>query len=162
MRNKFLPVLLSILLMSMQSMAQEPGKVSGSLSDQKSKALSSVTVTLLNSKDSSLVKADVSDINGKFEIPVIKAGDYLLSYSLVGFEKKYSRSFTVNEGQSVELGAESLTTSAVKLQGVTVTSKKPMIEVKADKTIFNVEASINAHRKQCIGIITKKPGHTGR
>lgn len=158
MRNKFLPVLLSILLMSMQSMAQEPGKVSGSLSDQKSKALSSVTVTLLNSKDSSLVKADVSDINGKFEIPVIKAGDYLLSYSLVGFEKKYSRSFTVNEGQSVELGAESLTTSAVKLQGVTVTSKKPMIEVKADKTIFNVEASINAQGSNALELLQKSPG----
>jgi iron complex outermembrane recepter protein len=157
MRKMIFTPLIFTLLISMQSMAQGPGKISGTVTDGK-KGLASVTVSLLQAKDSSLVKADASNATGEFEIPIAKSGDYLLSYTAVGFEKRYSAIYTIIEGQSVAAATEALTVAADKLQGVTVSSKKPMIEVKADKTVFNVEASINATGSNALELLQKSPG----
>jgi iron complex outermembrane recepter protein len=157
MRKIIFTPLIFTLLISMQSMAQAPGKITGTVTDGK-KNLASVTVSLLQAKDSSLVKADASNAAGEFEIPVVKSGDYLLSYTAVGFEKKYSAIYTITEGQNVTATTEVLTVSTAKLQGVTVSSKKPMIEVKADKTVFNVEASINATGSNALELLQKSPG----
>jgi iron complex outermembrane recepter protein len=87
MRKMIFTTWVGTILIALQSMAQGPGKISGTVTDGK-KALAAVTVTLLQAKDSSLVKADATNAEGKFEIPVIKSGDYVLSYTAVGFEKK--------------------------------------------------------------------------
>lgn len=158
MRKLFLLTIILLTLGSLQSMGQSPAKIKGTVTDNKNKGLASVTVTVLLAKDSSMVKADVSDASGQFDIPVTQAGSYLLTYSLVGFEKKYSALVEVAEGATVTLEPEVLAASAVKLQGVTVTSKKPMIEVKADKTVFNVEASINATGSNALELLQKSPG----
>jgi iron complex outermembrane recepter protein len=157
MRKIIFTTLIFTTLISMQSTAQGPGKISGKVTDGK-KALASVTISLLQAKDSSLVKADASNTAGEFEIPVVKVGDYLLSYTAVGFEKKYSPVYTISDGQTVTAATEALTVAAAKLQGVTVSSKKPMIEVKADKTVFNVEASINATGSNALELLQKSPG----
>jgi iron complex outermembrane recepter protein len=157
MRKMIFTPLVFILLLSMNTMAQGTGKISGTVTDGK-KGLASVTVSLLQAKDSSLVKADASNATGEFEIPVAKSGDYLLSYTAVGFEKKYSAIYSITEGQNVTAATETLTVAAAKLQGVTVSSKKPMIEVKADKTVFNVEASINATGSNALELLQKSPG----
>ena len=90
MKKFFLPAFFFMMFISVGSMAQGPAKVSGKVTDQKNAALASVTVSLLDAKDSSLAKASITDAAGVFEIPVSKTGNYLLSYALVGFEKKYS------------------------------------------------------------------------
>ncbi len=156
MRKNFVPLLFSLLLISMQSIGQ--GKVSGTITDNKNKSLTAVTISLLQAKDSSLVKADVTDANGKFEILVSKNGTYLLSYSLIGFSKKYTDHFDITAGQNINMKTGVLNNTAVSLQGVTVNSKKPMIEVKADKTVFNVEASINATGSNALELLQKSPG----
>ena len=158
MRNIFLPILLFLVFVSLESTAQGPAKVTGIVTDQKNINLAAVTVSLLAAKDSSLVKASVTDANGKFEIPVLTSGSYLLSYISVGFEKKYTSAFTVNDGQTVTAKTVALSVTAVKLQGVTVSSKKQLIEVKADKTVFNVEASINATGSNALELLQKSPG----
>ncbi|MEO6547012.1 MAG: TonB-dependent receptor [Ferruginibacter sp.] len=158
MRNFTTVAVAILLLITTQSMAQAPAKASGSITDASQKALAATTVSLLKVKDSNLVKAVISDADGKFEIPIAKAGTYLVSYSLVGFEKKYSAVFSVNDGQAVVLETVALSPAVSKLQAVTITSKKPMIEVKADKTIFNVEASINATGSNALELLQKSPG----
>ncbi|MEO8174185.1 MAG: TonB-dependent receptor, partial [Sediminibacterium sp.] len=146
------------LAITTQGFAQSRVTVSGSVKDNSGKALQSVTVSLLQAKDSSLVKADVTDGEGKFQIVSAKNGKFLLSYSLLGFEKKFSETFDLQDGQSYNATAVSLAQVSKKLQDVTVTSKKPMIEIKADKTIFNVEASINATGSNVLELLQKSPG----
>ncbi len=46
------------------------------------------------------------------------------------------------------------------LQGVTITAQKPMVEVKADKTILNVEGTINAVGYDALELLRKSPGVT--
>ena len=157
MRNFTIVAVSILMLLTTESMAQATGKVTGSVTDHNNKALAATTISLLRAKDSSLVKAGISDANGKFEIPV-KIGSYLLSYSLVGFENNYSPVFSVNDGQTIVAKTVSLSPLVSKLQGITITSKKPMIEVKADKTVFNVEASINATGSNALELLQKSPG----
>ncbi|MCW3093257.1 MAG: Outer rane receptor protein mostly Fe transport [Ferruginibacter sp.] len=158
MRNFTIVAAAILLLLTTQSMAQAPAKVTGSVTDASHKALAAATVSLLQAKDSNLVKAAITDANGKFEIAISKKGSYLLGYSLTGFENKYSTVFSVNEGQAFVAEAMALSPAVAKLQGVTVVSKKPMIEVRADKTIFNVEASINATGSNALELLQKSPG----
>lgn len=158
MRKNLLFTILSILFVSIQAMAQAPAKIYGSVTDNRKSPLSAVTVSLLQASDSSLSKTAITDVNGKFEIPVSKNGEYLLAYSLLGFEQTKSRPFTVKEGESLPMPVAELAPAATKLQGVTVVSKKPLIEVKADKTVFNVEASINATGSNALELLQKSPG----
>lgn len=158
MKKIFSLVVLFMLLIATRSMAQNAGKVNGQVTDNAGKGLPSVNLSLLHANDSSLAKAGITNPAGKFELAVSKSGSYLLSYSLVGFEKMYSGVFTVNAGESFALQTAVLTPAVAKLGVVTVTSKKPMIEVRADKTIFNVEASINATGSNAMELLQKSPG----
>ena len=147
-----------LLLIATPALAQTAGKITGKVTDASNKPLQSVTVSLLQSKDSSLVKAAVSSADGVFEFSSKVDASYLVSYALVGFENKYSDSFYVKRGEGYAVKSMQLKTVANKLQGVTVVAKKPMIEIHADKTVFNVEASINATGSNALELLQKSPG----
>jgi hypothetical protein len=138
--------------------AQTIGNINGRISDNNGKPLANVIVSLLKARDSSLVKTDVSDSEGNYEILTKSGGKYLLSYTSLGFEKKYSDLFTLAEEQKFSVKPVSLQPAINNLQQVTVTAQKPMIEVKADKTIFNVENSINATGSNALELLQKSPG----
>jgi iron complex outermembrane receptor protein len=158
MRRLLLLALVSGLAFSTQGFAQSRTTVTGTVKDNAGKGLAAVTVSLVQAKDSSLVKADVTNADGQFEIASLKAGRFLLSYNSVGFEKKFSEAFDLQAGQSYNAGSATLQVAVKKLQDVTVTSRKPMIEIKADKTIFNVENSINATGSNALELLQKSPG----
>ena len=63
--------------------------ISGKVTDNNNKPLQSVTVSLLQAKYWSLVKAAVTAANGGFEFTSKKESSFLLSYSQVWFENKY-------------------------------------------------------------------------
>ena len=59
---------------------------------------------------------------------------------------------------NVNIPALALATKTSALAEVSVVAKKPMIEVRADKTIFNVESSINATGSNAFELLQKSPG----
>ena len=139
--------LIALLLSAVfsQGFSQYRKTVTGIVKDNKGNGLIGVSVSLLKAKDSSLVKVGVSEKDGSFEINTNAAGSFLLSYNTLGFAKQYSKVFDLTTADSYTAATVSLSVAANKLEEVTVTStKKPMIEVKADKMVFNVESSINA------------------
>lgn len=135
-----------------------PNSVEGTVLDETGKPIQLVTVSLLNSKDSSLVKAEISDVNGKYKFGTSRQGSYLISYSKQGFEKKFSNVFTLDANVEMIMPTVTLATKITKLDEVTVTAKKPLVEVKGDKTIFNVENSINATGSDGLELLRKSPG----
>jgi len=157
--RKIITVAVGLLLSAaVKTNAQKIASISGSVKDNKGKALQSVTVSLLHSQDSSLVKTDITDAKGEFEINSSKEGNFLLSYSSVGFEKLYSEVFAKKADQKIDAKPVSMSPANGKLNEVTIVAKKPMIEVKADKTVFNVEASINATGSNALELLQKSPG----
>ena len=147
-----------LLLTGFQVLAQQNKKISGSVSDKANKPLQAVTVSLLKASDSSLIKMSLSNADGKFEISTNQTGPFILSYYLIGYLNKFSTPFKCNDEEKFTADLMILQIADNKLQGVTITSKKPLIEVRADKTIFNVEASINSTGSNAYELLQKSPG----
>ena len=55
------------------AIAQSSHSIKGKITDNTGKAIQSVTVSLLKATDSSLVKADVTDASGVFELMTTQA-----------------------------------------------------------------------------------------
>jgi iron complex outermembrane receptor protein len=150
--RKQLALLSAAILMISAVSAQ---KISGIVKDQQGKGLDKTTVSLLRAKDSSMVKLSVTDNTGKFSFETT-AGQYLISTSHVGYLPQYSRVFDLSA--DVTLDDQTMMKSEGALEGVTVSSKKPMVEVKADKMILNVEGTINAVGNDALELLRKSPG----
>jgi iron complex outermembrane recepter protein len=153
MRKLFTLFLVTFLAIS-ASYAQ---KVSGFVKDAQGKGLDKSTVSLLNAKDSSTMKLSVTDNSGKFSLEA-PAGQYLVSVSHVGYIPTYSKVFDLSSDMTLQdLVVEK---AEGNLEGVTVSSKKPMVEVQADKMIVNVEGTINAVGNDALELLRKSPGVT--
>ena len=85
-------------------------------------------------------------------------GKYLLQCSVVGYEKYFSNVIDLTQGFSGDKFQIQLQELTKGIKEIKVLSKKPMIEVKADKTVFNVEQSINAAGTNALDLLRKSPG----
>src|SRR6266404_1639572 len=137
------------------------GNIRGIVIDGNSKTIESSTITLLRSKDSSVIKMSAADKNGHFEFENIPEGKYLVSISVVGHKKGYSDIFEITaDKNSVDLKTIELIPQAKDLTGVTVTSRKPLIEQKIDRTIVNVDAAVSNVGATALEVLEKSPGIT--
>ncbi|GAB3425421.1 outer membrane beta-barrel protein [Niabella aquatica] len=132
-------------------------KITGMVKDAGGSALSAATVSLLNSRDSSIVKLNATGKNGTYVFEGIDTGNYLIMATSLGYIKSYSQPFSYN-GEDKRIEEIVLAKTATELEGVVVTAKKPLIEVKADKMIVNVEGTINATGNDGIDLLRRSPG----
>jgi iron complex outermembrane recepter protein len=141
------------------SAQNKTGKIAGSVQDASGKPLSSISVSLLKGKDSSLAKMAVTNKEGKYEFENIADGSYLVSTTSVGYDKSLSPVFTVSgSNNAVEVAALQMTATAKGLGEVRVTAARPFIETKIDKTIVNVDASPTSAGATALEILEKSPG----
>ena len=146
-----------LALFTKTNFAQSSIIISGVVFDNTNKPLQSVTVSLLKARDSSLVKTAITDATGKYELNIAGLDTFLLAYAAFGFENDYT-AVLLSDGKNKVQKPIQLKPVITKLKGVTIVSKKPLIEVKADKTVFNVEASINATGSDALELLRKSPG----
>lgn len=160
MRFNQLLIIALFLLSGLQLSAQTTGKISGQLKNETGKAVNGATISVYNAVDKKLVKVAVADMNGNYEVEQLKGGSYYTVISANGMATTTSETFTLKEGESISSPAIALKTNSKKLDDVTVNAsyKKPMIEVTADKTVFNVESSINATGSNAFELLQKSPG----
>ena len=151
--------LYSMFFLASASMSQELAKVSGKVKDANGKNIQSATVSLLKSKDSSVVKFSVTDKNGGFEINDVKDGSYLVAVSSVGYNKSFSKIFEIRQA-GILLPDLVINAQSRDLGNVTVTAKKPFIETKIDKTVVNVDASPTSAGSTALEVLEKSPGIT--
>lgn len=137
--------------------AQNGSSITGTIQDDQGKNIAAATVSLLQQKDSALVKLAVSNTNGQFEFINIKPGRYLVSVTLVGYTKKWSAPFVFNT-EAVAIPVITIQPSARNMSEVTVTARKPFVETKIDKTVINVEASPTSAGASALEILEKSPG----
>ncbi len=152
-------LLLTAMLMHFGSYAKQSTTIiKGTVSDEKGKKQTAATVMLQRAKDSSLVKTDITDVNGAFEFADMPAGSYFITITSIGFDNYSSAIFTVTEGKTMEMPAATLKQAAKDLGGVIVKANKPLVEIKADKMVINVENSINATGSNAMELLQKSPG----
>lgn len=148
---------LSLLLVGFTTLQAQT--VTGIVKDDGGSPLSGATVSLVKAKDTSLVKLAVAGGNGSYAFNGIQQGDYRIMISHVGHNHFLSAPFAAGTG-SVTAPAITVTKAAADLKGITVSVRKPIIEVKADKTVLNVEGTINAAGSDALELLRKSPGVT--
>ncbi|MFS2188703.1 outer membrane beta-barrel protein [Mucilaginibacter sp. Mucisp84] len=146
---------------SFAQQAAPAAKVSGALLNEQGKPLDYATVSLLRASDSTVVKGALSNDAGVYVFDNIKAGNYIIKATVVGYQKAVSKSFTVPANTPhVTAPALNLHTGSTELKGVTITATKPLIERKIDRTVMNVENSVLAAGNTAMEILERAPGVT--
>ncbi|MBO9592376.1 MAG: TonB-dependent receptor [Niabella sp.] len=131
--------------------------ISGNVTGTDEKPLEKASITLLNAKDSSVQMLTAADKTGKYRFNQLAAGTYLVMATNVGYAKSYSAPVTV-DGKDATVHAIVLEKANTQLTGVVVTSKRPPVEVKAGKTVVNVDASPTNAGLNVLEILEKSPG----
>jgi hypothetical protein len=134
--------------------------LSGKVTNGQNKPVEYATVMLLNASDSSLVKGAISDTAGVYTLPQIKEGSYLLSASMMGYEKAWAGPLAVKASGSQSLPRLELQEAIEQLKAVTVVGQRPMVVQEADRMILNVEGSILATGGTALEVLEKAPGVT--
>jgi iron complex outermembrane receptor protein len=161
MKKLFSLLVAGTIVLSSQAQTNT-GKVTGSIKDGgQQKIIDAASVSLLKAKDSSLVKIAVTDKDGNFVLENLKEGSYLVLATSVGHSKTYSNVFSITAEQPVVMvPVLQLIPQDKSLAAVTVSSKKPFIERKADRTVLNVESSISSTGSTALEVLEKAPGVT--
>lgn len=133
-------------------------KITGLVKDEQGKNLSSANIMLKRAKDSSIAKITATNSSGRYEFINIPSGNYFVAITHVGYAQKTSSAFEFTEAAEFMVPDIVMDKASTNLEGITVTSKKPMVEVKADKTILNVEGTINAVGNDALELLRKSPG----
>jgi hypothetical protein len=108
-----------------------------------------------------VAKAAVTDKAGYFEIERVADGKYLVKVSAVGYANYFSKPVEISASNPVAtIGNINLTVANKNLGTVQVTTTRPFIENKIDKTIVNVEASVTNVGSTALEVLEKSPGIT--
>ena len=150
-------MLLGGILLSAMVFAQ---KINGNIKDGQGNGINNATVSLLEAKDSSVLKLALTKADGQFSFDAINAGKYLVTTSHVGYNPVYSKAFDFDGINTISVPILVAEKMSKEIAGVTVNSKKPIVEVKADRTILNVEGTINAAGNDALELLRKSPGVT--
>ena len=150
--------IIPILICSCIAFSLSAQKISGTIKDDQGKFLPGASIALKKIKDSSIVKLQVTDNTGHFLFTGIQPGKYFINTSFIGYAVKNSSSFDVTENGITEVPAVILTKISGSMKEVVVAARKPIVEIKADKTVLNVEGSINAVGQDALELLRKAPG----
>lgn len=149
------PALLVITMWYSFTFSQSTQFVSGvTLSEEE--PIPFATVLIKNTSDSAVVKFGITDTLGEFSISGVPKGTYFAAVSSVGFDDYNSPVFDVDY-KPVNIGELQLAPSA-NLGTVEVVQIRPIIEIHPDKTVFNVENTLNASGSNGFDLLRKAPG----
>ena len=154
---RIIPLLLLITLSYESVRAQQ---IAGFTRDDQGKPLVGASVILKKNKDSSVVKLSISDTKGQYEFLAISAGDYFISISHVGYIPLSSVRFEVKAEGVTQAPPIELSRAPRELKEAVVAVRKPLVEVRPDKIILNVEGSINDVGQDALELLRKSPGVT--
>jgi iron complex outermembrane recepter protein len=149
--------LLFMLLLASSSIILKAQGITGKVLDSKSQGVQNISVSLLKAADSSVQKIEITNDAGVYQFKDIPAGDYLLLVDNKKYQPLYSSKITVADAL-VDVAPLTVIAALRDNGDVVVRSKKPLIEVKADRMILNVESSINSVGSDALELLRKSPG----
>ncbi len=155
--SKFFSAIIVLIFSALQLSAQT-ANITGKILGNNKEPLIGAVAELRNVADSSLAKASVADLDGKYNLEAVKPGSYYIRTSFLGFNPYKSAVFSFDGTATKSMPDIVMEQSAVMLKGAEVSAFKPLVEVKADKTVFNVESSINATGSNALELLQKAPG----
>lgn len=134
--------------------AQTTITIKGKISHGSNLPLSGASVSLYAAKDSLFLSQTHTDSTGHYVLHSVSAPAMRLHIAAPGFAEDVQM---LSPGQTL-YEADAILMKDNLLSGVVVTGKKPAVEYKADRTVFNVENSIVAAGGNTLDALKKTPG----
>ena len=148
-------ILTTILWLSTAlTLSAQTASIRGQLQSKTGEAISFANLGLYRAADGGLYKAGASDEAGIFDMKGLAAGTYKLKVSALGFSNLEQLGIQLQENQRLDIGVLPLTASGIDLDEVTVTASRVMVEIKPDRTVFNVEGTINSTGSDALTLVT--------
>ena len=146
------------LLLCFGIASAQTAKISGKIQDPNQKPVANAFVLLLQAADNSLVKTEITPLDGSFNFENLKAETYLISIDESGYESFISAPITIADNQSEVVNPILKTAEAKQLSEVVVQKKRPLAEYKIDRTVVNVDAMISTAGSDAMDVLEKSPG----
>ncbi len=158
MKKIFTLFIVGLFFFNVSQAQQGLGNVKGILTDTTARqAITDATISVLNTKDSSLAHFTLSDKKGSFEVKGLAEGDYKLVITHQGYsEFKKGISITSIE-KNIDLGVIPIEKEYKTLQGIVVTTESP-IQIKNDTIQFNASGFKTLPNATAEDLIKKLPG----
>ncbi|MNK91887.1 hypothetical protein D3C87_1120040 [compost metagenome] len=118
--------------------AQGPYAIKGSVTDSMATyKLVNTTITVLNKKDSTLVKYARADTAGTFSLNNLRPGKFILLITYPGYAD-YADDFELDSAKAIkDFGNINMVLKSTLLEGVIIKGKAAAITIKGDTTEFN-------------------------
>lgn len=128
-------------------------------SSDQNNAVSFATITIFNTKDSSIVKFGVSDDSGRFDISQLPINIPLRAlFSHINYRSRI-RNFSFDSlGQVIDLGNLKMSPKDITLQEIEITWEKPPILVRNDTVEFNADAFLKRPGAMVEDLLKRIPG----
>lgn len=127
----------------------------GKIVDDENQPLEAAVISLIDGSSKKFLKAALSNEDGLFSLEKLKNGSYQIKISILGF-KDLTKDLNITK--SINLGSIQLQSEAENLDEVVIKTEKPLVQVLADKTVFNVQNTINAAGDSGFDLLRKAPG----
>lgn len=132
--------------------------MSGRVVESSGEPIDQATVQILQLPDSTYVNGCVSNPNGYFTLPAVRAGKYVVKFSFVGFRTKVQAVTLSTSKTQVNVGTIKLDEDAVLLKEAVVTAQAAQVEVKEDTVQYNVSAYRVPEGSALEELVKKIPG----
>lgn len=131
--------------------------ITGSVLNPDNEPAEYSTVVLTN-QDTVFMKGTLSGPDGNFIFNSLGAGTYHILVRNVEFDTWVSEPIVLNGADRAAFDAIRLEAKINDLEEVVIKGEKAMVEVHADKMVYNVSASANATGNNALELIEKSPG----
>ena len=120
------------------------GTIRGSVIEESAgDPLEFVNVVLRNKVDSAIVKGRVTDKRGRFEFLEVSAGEYFITFSLIGYREKTTPAFVIDaQHRHLNVGEVRLVATELHLDEVLVTAEKSLYNASIDRKVYNVDQDL--------------------
>jgi hypothetical protein len=132
--------------------------ISGHVEGEDSEVLQSATAVLLSPKDSTLVSFGLTDNNGRFKLMGVKADNYLLQVTYLGFEQYSETLDLTGKTEDLDLGTIKLNLDKNQLTEVLIEGEHTPVLVKKDTLEYNANAFTTQPNEVVEDLLRKMPG----
>ncbi|RYU90803.1 TonB-dependent receptor [Mucilaginibacter terrigena] len=135
------------------------GKISGTVIDSLTKKpVDYATISLFKSGAKTPINGVLTDDKGNFQINNVKAGQYKITISFIGYPTKtFDPVETTASKPDNHMGTLVIAPSAKALKEVAIVGQAALIENKIDKLVYNAEKDLTAAGGNATDVLQKVP-----
>lgn len=150
-------LLTTCILLFITNITLAQNTIAGKIVTENQQSVPSAIISLLNSETNNFIKGELSNDSGNFSFKTIENGSYTILITSLGLKDYSSEIFALNNSNK-DFKSIVMHEDSAELDEVTIVAEKPIIQVMADKTVFNVAGTVNAIGDSGFELLRKAPG----